>query len=493
MEVLLLIVILAVSCFLRFYNLAGFPDLFYDEGVYLSRALLFMRTGIAQHWFYDHPFLTWVVLGALMKLVGIGSVAGSASQAAIVNLISIPRAFYGFLGVLETLLVYLLGRRLYGPWQGLLAAALFSMTTSSWLFRRVTLDSVMTLFILSAYLLLMRTRSWKGVAASGALFGLALLSKLMALAFAVAPIALIKTNPAFLNRNRLAILWLGTCAWGPALWVSNAILQGEFPILIHDLLWQGSRASGSGLFYVLNSFFLIDPITSVLGFAGLAIMLAKRNWFVAAWALPAMLAFEGVYVQYFHIIPLVPVLCICASELFIQVSRKAAGVVATVPRFARILPPFSAVFLLLLAFGSTFLLVNVNASANQVTLLRDMWTSAPCESTVLANPALLWIPEAGGWKDWKLDNWRSLIFSSPPPGITFLMVDSHMWHDTDGNPRLQSLYNNSTTTVLIQYQRQYGSHYPYDNLQFAASEGGNVELRTYHQTETNSDLPSTCS
>jgi len=50
------LIILALSAYVNLWNPVGFPDIFFDEGVYMRRAMNVLETVNPQEgFFYDHP------------------------------------------------------------------------------------------------------------------------------------------------------------------------------------------------------------------------------------------------------------------------------------------------------------------------------------------------------------------------------------------------------------------------------------------------------
>jgi len=67
----IIILSLVLSAFTHLLNPVGFPDLFYDEGVYVGKALHFLQSNNPQEgYFHGHPVFGQVFLGMLFKLSG---------------------------------------------------------------------------------------------------------------------------------------------------------------------------------------------------------------------------------------------------------------------------------------------------------------------------------------------------------------------------------------------------------------------------------------
>ncbi|MGI0065350.1 MAG: hypothetical protein ACREA5_02765, partial [Nitrosotalea sp.] len=68
---LLIISILVVSAFSHLWNVAGFPDIFFDEGVYMRRAMhVLSGLGPQESYFHDHPFFGQIFLAGTLAIIG---------------------------------------------------------------------------------------------------------------------------------------------------------------------------------------------------------------------------------------------------------------------------------------------------------------------------------------------------------------------------------------------------------------------------------------
>src|SRR5919198_5140114 len=68
---LLVLIPVALSAFTHLWNPTGFPNLFYDEGVYMRRAMHVMEgLGPQEAYYYDHPYFGQVFLAGVLKAIG---------------------------------------------------------------------------------------------------------------------------------------------------------------------------------------------------------------------------------------------------------------------------------------------------------------------------------------------------------------------------------------------------------------------------------------
>ena len=68
---LILVIILALSAFTHLWNVTGFPEIFYDEGVYLRRAMhVLSGQGPQEAVYYDHPYFGQLFLAGIFYAIG---------------------------------------------------------------------------------------------------------------------------------------------------------------------------------------------------------------------------------------------------------------------------------------------------------------------------------------------------------------------------------------------------------------------------------------
>src|SRR5438132_7106783 len=105
---ILLIIILLVSAFTHLWNAAGFPDVFFDEGVYMRRAMHVLNgSGPQEGNFYDHPFFGQIFLAGILGAIGYPQSLNPSTDANSISLLYlIPRIVMGLLAVADTFLIY---------------------------------------------------------------------------------------------------------------------------------------------------------------------------------------------------------------------------------------------------------------------------------------------------------------------------------------------------------------------------------------------------
>jgi hypothetical protein len=281
-----------------------------------------------------------------------------------------------------------------------------------------------------------------------------------------------------LNR-RLKVLafFLAPAILLPMIWPLYSISVGEFDRWAYYVLWQTQRQSG-GISAIAEDFLRIDPVMLVIGAAGIAYSVWRRDLFVILWAVPftVFLAMIG-YVQYFHWISLLPVFGIAAARLLSDAFARLRGMAGR-------LVPFSIVGALV-AFGtvSTALLVATNMTSAQSAALAyasDYLTKNENghEITTLSGPAYSWIlDDVYGHENVAQDH-RAALFRPIRTDGVLLVVDAHFMIDADRGQRLQEIFDRSHAieTFEGQVSGYDASKYPFGSMTFNG-EGRKIEIR----------------
>ena len=133
-----LLIILVLSAYVHLWNPVGFPDINFDEGIYMRRAMNTLETGNPQEsYFYDHPYFGQIILAGVLKIAGFPQ---SVEQSLELSYL-IPRLFIGLVAVLDTFLVFKIAEKKFNNKVALLAAILFAVMPITWLLRRILLDT----------------------------------------------------------------------------------------------------------------------------------------------------------------------------------------------------------------------------------------------------------------------------------------------------------------------------------------------------------------
>lgn len=335
----LVLAVVALSSFTHLHALTNNPGIWWDEGTYIGRGIVVVRqhtlypdsdameSNVAYYGtdYYGHPFLGWGILALVFALVGYpGSLQGRPPGVDTLALYYlVPRTVMAVLTILDTFLIYAVGRRAFGrPRHGLAAAALFALSPVTRQMLYVQLDNFMTFwFLLAVHLALISQAREVGRATlryallSGVAYGAAVLSKLPALYLlpVIPMILLLPPGPLAPRRPRAPkpaedphpprvatvplALWAAAALATMSLWVIYALLQGEMDRLINGLDIFANRDPGGWDFTtLLGRFFAqVDPFLFAVGLAGLGYSLARLRPMVATWA--------ALYIFYLFIIP----------------------------------------------------------------------------------------------------------------------------------------------------------------------------------------------
>ena len=463
-SMLLVLIPLALSAYTHLWNPVGFPNLFYDEGVYIRRAMHVMEgLGPQEAYYYDHPFFGQIFLGGMLTIIGYPeSLNPSPDMQSIDSLYQVPRILMGILAVVDTFLIYKISERMYNRNIALFASILFAVMPVAWFTRMILLDSILLPFLLfSIFLAVYATKSKSEknnnnnnilIVLSGVFLGIAIFTKIPA--FTMIPLV------AFLiyrNNNR-SLKSLGT--WFvpviliPLIWPAQSILAGAFNSWTNDVLWQINREN-AGLPWIVFLLAITDPFIFAAGFGGLAYSFVRRDYFILLWILPFM-AFLGVlgYTNFFYWIPILPALCIGAAKLLfdiIEKSKKITQKTLTV-----------AILSSIVVFGltSTTLLIVTDVTSAQIEsaayvarYLDQTEGGAAGNPTVVSNPIYSWIFKYVFDKDHIFSDYRDMLYFpvDTAKSRVLLIADPRFTLDigNEDNQLLHELYSNTSTIATF--------------------------------------------
>ena len=378
----LLAIPLVLSAFTHLWNPIGFPDIFYDEGIYMQRSMRVLE-GLgpqeSSHR-YDHPYFGQIFVAGALGIVGYpdslnlsNASSGGGGENDVLHSVEtlyiFPRVLMGLLAVADTFLIYkITERRYHNRNVALIAAIIFAVVPYGWLFRRIFLETIQVPFLLTSILLAVylkdlkiverkknnysnsnsnNTLRYKTIAMvllSGVSLGLSIFTKIPV--FAMIPLVgfLIYTNTnsknsssntntnntnATTNNNYRRIklrnlgIWFIPVILIPLIWPAHAMIIGEFDQWKHGVLWQTSERPSRPLIATIKTFFEMDPVLSVLSMAGLIFAALKRDFFLLLWVIPFLIFLYAIdYVSSFHLIPLVPAFSIAASRFLVEITGK---------------------------------------------------------------------------------------------------------------------------------------------------------------------------
>jgi hypothetical protein len=356
---------LILSAYTHLWNPVGFPAIWVVEGQYMQRALQVLEgeglhepRSIFVH-FYDHPFFGQLFLAGMLAATNYpsshSSDVSSISVSSIETLYLVPRLFIGLLAVIDTFLVYRIAELRYNRNVALIASIRFAVLPSTWMLRKILLESLLLPLLLSSILIAIyyiNKRSSNDLAdehsigeinqktkndyfsvllplSSGIFLGLAIFTKTPILTMIPLVGYLILSCRG--NRNWKSFgIWIVPVILIPLIWPTYALLTGEFHLWLEDIVWNLGRgdiqldaAVSSILANSLRYLFQIDPVILVLGIAGIVYSEIKRDIFILLWVLPFIIFLFFVnFVSFFHLIPLLPLFCISAARMIVELSYR---------------------------------------------------------------------------------------------------------------------------------------------------------------------------
>lgn len=463
-SMLLVLIPLALSAYTHLWNPVGFPNLFYDEGVYIRRAMHVMEgLGPQEAYYYDHPFFGQIFLGGMLTIIGYPeSLNPSPDMQSIDSLYQVPRILMGILAVIDTFLIYKISERMYNRNIALFASILFAVMPVAWFTRMILLDSILLPFLLfSIFLAVYATKSKSEknnknnnilIVLSGVFLGIAIFTKIPA--FTMIPLVafLIYRNN---NKSLKALgIWFVPVILIPLIWPAQSILAGAFTSWTNDVLWQINREN-AGLPWIVFLLAITDPFIFAAGFGGLAYSFVRRDYFILLWILPFM-AFLGVlgYTNFFYWIPILPALCIGAAKLLfdiIEKSKKITQKTLTV-----------AILSSIVVFGltSTTLLIVTDVTSAQIEsaayvarYLDQTEDGADGNPTVVSNPIYSWIFKYVFDKDHIFSDYRDMLYFpvDTAKSRVLLIADPRFTLDigNEDNQLLHELYSNTSTIATF--------------------------------------------
>jgi hypothetical protein len=390
-RLIFIILSLVLSAITHLWNPVGFPDLFYDEGVYIGRALHFLQSNNPQEgYFHGHPVFGQVFLGMLLKLTEFTDTTHyyhsktdtnnynsnnnlDDSVESIKHLYLLPRIWMGILSVLDTLLVYKICETRYNCRVAALAAILFAVMPITWFTRRVLLDSILLPFFLASVFfaifsktLEQQNHKYVVVLLSGIFLGLSIFIKISTVVmipmvcYLVYYYSISKSKAGFRSgRRKLVLLWFIPLIAIPSLWPIQSFVDNQFDQWVSDVWLQSTRAT-EGIIAIFQSFMIVDPVFMLLGFLGIVYTILKKEYFIMLWILPFACFSSVFYTQYFHVIPVIPAWCVAAALL---IDRT----MSIIRNLAKQLVVQAITFTSIILFGiiSTLMIISADLSSSQ--------------------------------------------------------------------------------------------------------------------------------
>jgi 4-amino-4-deoxy-L-arabinose transferase-like glycosyltransferase len=433
--------------------------------------------------YYDHPYFGQILLAGLFAFTGFpDSLNPSPTVQSIETLYLFPKFWIGLFAIVDTFLIYKIVNYRYKDHRvAFFAALLFAVMPMSWITRRVLLESLLLPFLLTSILLALQLRNANGdykrhvlLLMSGICIGLAIFTKAPALA-AMPLIGFLIYSSSTRYKLRSLGLWLIPGILIPLLWPAYSISEGQFDYWARSLLSQTERKS-DGIATIFWNFWKVDPVLLILGSVGTGYsILIKRDYFPLLWILPflTLFSFAG-YVQYFHVIPLLPAFCI-SSALWLndvisglwrtRVKLFQVGTMASLGTFGLVV---------------TTLVITTDMTSSQFEAAAFVLWSANEDTTIIASPAYSWVYNFLLYMPYALTDYRDAIYSPLPTNRIILISDPHFQANFNEARQLQELHERTSTvqTFYGDVKRYDTDSYPYTSLSLCA-QGELVDIRQY--------------
>ena len=461
--------ILVLSAYVHLWNPVGYPDIFFDEGIYMRRAMDVLETGSPQErTLYDHPYFGQLFLAGFLKVAGFPQTAEPLLELSY----AVPRVLMGLLAVLDTFLIYKIAEKRFSRRVAILASILFAAMPMTWMLRRILLDGILIPFVLSSILLALHSKDSGSknamILGSSALLGLAVFTKLTAVTM-IPVVAYILVSS---HGVRTLAKWLPPVFAIPSAWPAYAAHLGQLDYWLRDVLWQAGRGGTGAILPVTGYMFLIDPVMTVLGAASLGYAAAKKNAFLVLWFAPFLIFVSSVgFFQYFHYILLMPAACIAVSYMVHDgLQRIKSDALSTAGRTAAVLG------FALFGVVVSSMLINTDMSSAQFDALGDtMLNFDDRRLTLLASPVYTWVlSDVHGMDNVFLD-YADILYYTPATDQVYVLIDPHYILDQGRGPELVDAYQN--TELIREYtgnvHKYDTSKYPYTNLRFT-DEGSTI-------------------
>jgi Dolichyl-phosphate-mannose-protein mannosyltransferase len=460
----LVLIPLALCAYTHLWNPVGFPNLFYDEGVYLRRAMHVMEgLGPQEAYYYDHPFFGQIFLGSMLTIIGYPETLNpSPDLHSIESLYEVPRILMGILAVIDTFLIYKISERMYNRNVALFASILFAVMPITWFTRMILLDSILLPFLLFSILLAGYTRRSNSeknnnknnilVVLSGVFLGIAIFTKIPAFTMIALVAFLIYRNN---NRSLKALaIWFVPVILIPLIWPAQSMLAGTFNSWTNDVLWQINREN-AGLPWIVFLLAITDPFIFAVGFGGLAYSFVRRDYFILLWSIPftVFLAVMG-YANFFYWIPVLPALCIGAAKLLFDITEKSKKITQ------RALSVMIVSSIVVFGLTSTTLLIVTDVTSAQIesaayvaSYLEGSEGSNTGNPISVSNPIYSWIFKYVFDKDHTFSDYRDMIyFPVDTAKSKVLLIDDPRFKldiGNEDNQLLHELYSNTTTIATF--------------------------------------------
>jgi 4-amino-4-deoxy-L-arabinose transferase-like glycosyltransferase len=392
----LFLIVFSAIIFSSCFGLASFPEYFWDEGVYVDRAINFAKT--LQMYqdpnYIDHPPLGWIIPSLLFAIIGfpnsIVHLQTHDINLKLILLFLIPRLVSVSYVIPIAILVYKLSDRLYSNKKfALISLASFGLIPAFWPFRNLLLDPMMILFVLSSLFFIIPKNdnhsSKSKLIISGLLFGCALLVKFSAIFFLPGIIIYVLRN-----KVRSSIIWSISLIVILLVWISIMSSQHYLSHLVSTQIWQASRTSSLPYGIALQILVTIIPIGLVFGITGIIQLAKKKQFFALLLSVPYLgFLFRGGFVGFVHTIPILPILSIFSGKPLYDFANRVSRIKPT--QNSDGIFDLLLVVLVILSIGITVWITSFDAGQAQQEAIIYLVNNLPKNSTLVTNPGYGWV------------------------------------------------------------------------------------------------------
>jgi len=382
--ILIILIPVALSAYSHLWNLLGFPSFHIDEAHYMRRAMLVLNgmgpqesaEANAYPRTYDQPYFGQLFIAGILALVGYPETFNPAADMNSIEILHlVPRILMGLLAIVDTFILFKIVERRYSITYALIAAIFFAIMPSTWLFRRVYLETILMPFLLTSIFLALYLKVPKSsnsqnpnskysiskyvlILLSGIFLGLAIYTKIPV--FTMIP--LVGTMVYFYSGKNLRSLgiWLIPVISIPLLWPLYSVVVGQTDLWAYWVLWQVER--DRPLSISLANFFSIDPLLVSIGVVGLAFTIIKKDFFPLLWISPFLIfSYLIGWVQYFHLMLIFPAFCISSAILVGSIQRF-------ISKYSQILSYTIVGFVFTFGIVSTTMLITLDVNSDYFKL-----------------------------------------------------------------------------------------------------------------------------
>ena len=402
-KIIIILIPLILSAFTHLWNIDGFPSIYRDEDHYLRKTMHILRglgpqerpTELLSYPLtpYTHPYFGQLFLATILGMFGYPDSLHVTTDdvSSIKEIFSVPRILVGILTILDTFILFKIAERRYNTTVGLIASVLFAVMPLTWTMRRIWLEPIQLPFLLASILLalyvtdpnLKRTRKIVTIVLiSGTFLGLAIFTKIPVMAMMPLVGFIIYSNT---KNYKIFGLWLIPVLLIPSIWPLYSMSQGQFSEWISSTSWQIERQN-SGLFTSISKLFTIDPILIIFSFMGFVYVAVKRlDLFLILWIIPFLIfnLLSG-YVLYWHLIPIIPALCISLAILIMDVSKIFRSI-----RIKKLLPYAVLAIVGLYGLIVTSMLINLNITSFHYEVIATLSNEIQKANKIKYNDSLL--------------------------------------------------------------------------------------------------------